>query len=116
MPPYIRMFGLCLYFYIQLVAFLVRANQHVNNQCDCNNCNNQTEYIYITSEQLAQLIYNQCNDICETAFITNCKPEPLCTVISRLIAPIAAKHGAHSRLNTRKDIPDTAVNAAAMLA
>ena len=57
MPPYIRMFGLCLYFYIQLVAFLVRANQHVNNQCDCKNCNNQTEYIYITSEQLAQLVH-----------------------------------------------------------
>lgn len=56
----------------------------------------------ITGEQTAQLIHDQSDHISKGAHITDGGLVHLVLFISRLIAPIAAKQGAHRRLNSIK--------------
>ena len=70
----------CLYGYVQSLTLFIRTSQQVN---ECyNNCDrhNRPDTESGSCEQSADLIYNQRYQICKTALISDCCPEPFCIV------------------------------------
>ena len=99
MGKFYHLFYLCslLGVNLQSGALLVRTEEQINEADDQKECYYSADTESTGGDQRTDLIYTQGYHICQTALIQN----HLVLFISRLIAPIAAKQGAHSRLNAR---------------
>ena len=87
----------------QLGSFLIGLHKHVDHAGQQRKSEYKADNIGVAGYGIAKLVYHKGDYIGEAALITYGEPGPLALFISRLMAPMAAKQGAQSRLNTRKE-------------
>ena len=65
---------------LQRIAFLVWSEQHVDKSYNDQCCNDHTNTECSGCDQSSDLVNAQGYKICKTTLISDCEPEPFCTV------------------------------------
>ena len=86
-----------------MVNFLLGSLYQSKQQQTKNNQRCQGSYCQLPSfkEDMPELVNNQTCTISQSTLVTNSQPSPLAIPISRWIAPMAAKQGAHNKLKSK---------------